>query len=153
MLFTRFYDDQLAQASYLIGCGASGTAVVVDPNRRTDEYIASAEAAGLRVTAVTETHIQPDYVSGPRALAARPRRRKRLRKAHERGAPVHCRVRAPLQLGLRGHRRIRVRPARAPRPAGAAPVFRRDEAPQSLRASGARRPGPPRARGGAPDPE
>ena len=71
MLFTRFYDEQLAQASYLIGCGASGTAVVVDPNRRTDEYIASAEVAGLRITAVTETHIHADYVSGSRELAAR----------------------------------------------------------------------------------
>ena len=71
MLFTRFYDEQLAQASYLIGCGRSGTAVVVDPNRRTDEYIASAEAAGLRITAVTETHIHADFVSGCRELAAR----------------------------------------------------------------------------------
>src|ERR1041385_6116413 len=71
MLFTRFYDEQLAQASYLIGCGRTGTAVVVDPNRRTDEYIAAAEAAGLRITAVTETHIHADFVSGCRELAAR----------------------------------------------------------------------------------
>src|ERR1041385_6560288 len=71
MLFTRFYDEQLAQASYLIGCGRTGTAVVVDPNRRTDEYIAAAEAAGLRITAVTETHIHADFISGCRELAAR----------------------------------------------------------------------------------
>ncbi|HEV8357162.1 MAG TPA: rhodanese-like domain-containing protein [Gemmatimonadales bacterium] len=71
MHFQRFYDDQLAQASYLIGCGATGTAVVVDSNRRTDDYIAAAEAEGLRIVGVTETHIHADFVSGSRELAAR----------------------------------------------------------------------------------
>jgi hydroxyacylglutathione hydrolase len=71
MLFIRLYDDQLAQASYLIGCPASGTAVVVDPNRIVDRYIAAAEAEGLRIAAVTETHIHADFVSGSRELAAR----------------------------------------------------------------------------------
>jgi len=71
MIFARFYDDHLAQASYLIGCGATGTAVVIDPNRGVDEYIAAAEAEGLRITAVTETHIHADFVSGVRELAAR----------------------------------------------------------------------------------
>jgi hydroxyacylglutathione hydrolase len=71
MLFTRFYDEQLAQASYLIGCGASGTAVVIDPNRLVGKYIAAAETEGLRITAVTETHIHADFVSGARELAAR----------------------------------------------------------------------------------
>jgi hydroxyacylglutathione hydrolase len=71
MFFQRFYDDQLAQASYLIGCGATGTALVIDPNRRVDQYIAAAESEGLRITTVTETHIHADFVSGLRELAAR----------------------------------------------------------------------------------
>lgn len=71
MLFTRLYDERLAQASYLIGCGASGTAVVVDPNRLVDHYIDAAERQGLRIVAVTETHIHADFVSGTRELAAR----------------------------------------------------------------------------------
>ncbi len=71
MLFTRFYDDQLAQASYLIGCGATGSALIIDPNRHVDRYIAAAEAEGLRIEAVTETHIHADFVSGTRELAAR----------------------------------------------------------------------------------
>src|ERR1044071_6562648 len=71
MIFTRFYDDQLAQSSYLIGCGASGTAVVIDPNRGVDAYIAAAEGEGLRITGVTETHIPADFLSGIRELAAR----------------------------------------------------------------------------------
>lgn len=71
MLFKRFYDETLAQASYLIGCGATGEAIVVDPNRLVDQYVAGAEAEGLRITAVTETHIHADYLSGSRELAAR----------------------------------------------------------------------------------
>jgi hydroxyacylglutathione hydrolase len=71
MLFRRFYDDPLAQASYLIGCQATGEAIVVDPNRDVDQYIAAAEAEGMRITAVTETHIHADFVSGTRELAER----------------------------------------------------------------------------------
>ncbi|MGQ0701590.1 MAG: MBL fold metallo-hydrolase, partial [Gemmatimonadales bacterium] len=71
MYFQRFYDDFLAQASYLIGCGTTGAAVVIDPNRLADQYIAAAEQQGLRITAITETHIHADFVSGTRELAAR----------------------------------------------------------------------------------
>ena len=71
MIFIRLYDDPLAQASYLIGCAASGTAVVIDPNRRVEQYVAAAQANGLTITAVTETHIHADFVSGSRELAQR----------------------------------------------------------------------------------
>lgn len=71
MIFIRLYDDSLAQASYLIGCSASGTAVVIDPNRLVDQYLAAAEAKGLTIAAVTETHIHADFVSGSRELAQR----------------------------------------------------------------------------------
>ena len=71
MLFVRLFDEPLAQASYLIGCSSSGEAVVIDPNRDASQYIATAEANGLRITAVTETHIHADFVSGTRELAAR----------------------------------------------------------------------------------
>ena len=71
MIFLRFYDEGLAQASYLIGCSASGVALVIDPNRMADQYIAAAESRGLRIELVTETHIHADFVSGSRELAAR----------------------------------------------------------------------------------
>ena len=71
MLLQRFYDDGLAQASYLIGCHATGEAIVVDPNRDVDQYVAAAEREGLRLTHVTETHIHADFVSGARELAQR----------------------------------------------------------------------------------
>lgn len=71
MILTRFYDEQLAQASFLIGCSQSGEALIVDPNRRIEQYIAAAEEAGLRLTGVAETHIHADFVSGARELSAR----------------------------------------------------------------------------------
>lgn len=69
MLIKYFYDDQLAQASYMIGCSALGTALVIDPSRNIHPYLDAAEENGLRIEYVTETHIHADYVSGTRELA------------------------------------------------------------------------------------
>jgi hydroxyacylglutathione hydrolase len=71
MIVKRFYDEKLAQASYLIGCAATGEALVVDANRDLDQYLEMAEAEGVRITHVSETHIHADYVSGSRELAQR----------------------------------------------------------------------------------
>jgi len=71
MLLKRFYDTNLAQASYLIGCAATGDAIVVDPNRDVGQYIRAATDEGMRITRVTETHIHADLVSGSRELAQR----------------------------------------------------------------------------------
>ncbi|KPK55769.1 MAG: Zn-dependent hydrolase [Gemmatimonas sp. SG8_38_2] len=71
MLFERFYDRKLAQASYLIGCGVTGEAVVVDANRDVEQYVRAAESQGVKITHVTETHIHADFVSGTRELATR----------------------------------------------------------------------------------
>ena len=71
MLLKRFYDTNLAQASYLIGCAATGDAIVIDPNRDVEQYIRAATAEGMRITRVTETHIHADFVSGSRELAHR----------------------------------------------------------------------------------
>lgn len=71
MILRRFYDEQLAQASYLVGCAATGEALIVDPNRDVEQYVTAAAAEGLRITHVTETHIHADFVSGSRELAHR----------------------------------------------------------------------------------
>jgi hydroxyacylglutathione hydrolase len=70
VILRNFYNDKLAQASYLIGCGATGEAMVIDPIRDPSDYMKTAQSLGLRITAVTETHIHADYLSGTRELAA-----------------------------------------------------------------------------------
>ncbi|MET4901670.1 MBL fold metallo-hydrolase [Paenarthrobacter sp. CC6] len=70
MLIERIYDEDLAQASYLIGCQANGTAIVVDGRRDIAVYQDLAEKNGMKIVAVTETHIHADYLSGTRELAA-----------------------------------------------------------------------------------
>jgi hydroxyacylglutathione hydrolase len=75
VIVKRFYDAQLAQTSYLLGCGATGEAIVIDPNRDADQYLRAAADEKLRITAVTETHIHADFVSGARELAERTRAR------------------------------------------------------------------------------
>lgn len=70
MLLERIYDEDLAQASYLIGCQAKGEALVVDARRDIEVYRRLAAANGMKIVAVTETHIHADYLSGTRELAA-----------------------------------------------------------------------------------
>src|SRR5690349_16979400 len=71
MIVKRFFEPLIAQNSYLIGCSIAGEAIVIDPNRDLQPYIDAADAAGLRITHVTETHIHADFASGARELAQR----------------------------------------------------------------------------------
>ena len=43
MLLKYFYDKSLAQASYLVGCAATGEALVIDPARSIAPYLKLAE--------------------------------------------------------------------------------------------------------------
>lgn len=69
MFFKRFYDDNLAQASYMIVCEKTREAIIVDPNLDVAQYARAAGAQRARITHVTETHVHADFVSGARALA------------------------------------------------------------------------------------
>ncbi|HET6229834.1 MAG TPA: rhodanese-like domain-containing protein [Longimicrobiaceae bacterium] len=69
MILKRFYDENLAQASYMVG--DAGEALVIDPARDVQPYVDAAAAEGLRITRVAETHVHADFVSGARELAAR----------------------------------------------------------------------------------
>lgn len=71
MLFRTIYDEKLAQAAYLIGCQKTKEALIVDPERDVDRYIEIANREGLRITAIAETHIHADFLSGARELAER----------------------------------------------------------------------------------
>lgn len=70
MFFEHIYDKSLAQGSYLIGCQATGEAIVIDAKRDIDTYLRLAEQNNLRITHITETHIHADFLCGSRELAA-----------------------------------------------------------------------------------
>ncbi len=69
MIFNQYYLDCLSHASYLIGDETTGRAVVVDPQRDVSEYVRDAEAAGLTIELVLETHFHADFLSGHLELA------------------------------------------------------------------------------------
>ncbi len=71
MYFKQLFDEKLAQYAYLIGCQATGEAVVIDPLRDIDQYYELAEKEGLSIIAAADTHIHADYVSGLREFAER----------------------------------------------------------------------------------
>lgn len=69
MYFKQIYDKKLAQYAYLIGCQATGEAIVIDPMRDIDQYYELAESEDLNITAAADTHIHADYISGLREFA------------------------------------------------------------------------------------
>ncbi len=70
MIFKHFYDDDLAQGSYLLGCQQTGEAIVIDPWRDAGFYLGQAKQNNMKIVAVTETHIHADFLSGSRELAS-----------------------------------------------------------------------------------
>jgi hydroxyacylglutathione hydrolase len=70
MIFKHFYDDNLAQASYLIGCETTRTAIVIDPTTDVQLYVEAATREKLAITHITETHVHADFLSGGADLAA-----------------------------------------------------------------------------------
>jgi hydroxyacylglutathione hydrolase len=72
MFFRQLLNDETACASYVLGCATHGRFAVVDPHvDLVDDYIALAEAQGVPIVAVLETHVQADHVSGLPALVER----------------------------------------------------------------------------------
>jgi hydroxyacylglutathione hydrolase len=72
MIFRPFHDFAHGCAAYVLGCGGEGLGMVVDPRLdEVDAYVAFAEAKGLRLTHVVETHVHADHRSGARLLAER----------------------------------------------------------------------------------
>ncbi|SDJ37814.1 MBL fold metallo-hydrolase [Natronorubrum texcoconense] len=56
---------------YVVGCDATGEAVVVDPTGDVEEFETAAEEAGLSITGVIDTHVHADHISGGWELADR----------------------------------------------------------------------------------
>ncbi len=69
MIVEQLYTKCLSEAAYFIADG--GEAAVIDPIRDVEEYIQKAEAMGVKLKYIFETHFHADFVSGHRELAAR----------------------------------------------------------------------------------
>jgi hydroxyacylglutathione hydrolase len=70
--FRQLLNDETACASYLLGCKSRSAFAVVDPHvDLVDDYVALARTQGAAITAVLETHVQADHVSGLPELAER----------------------------------------------------------------------------------
>jgi rhodanese-related sulfurtransferase/glyoxylase-like metal-dependent hydrolase (beta-lactamase superfamily II) len=64
MILKQYYLGCLAHASYLLGDEESGTAVIVDPQRDTHQYVADAKDLGLHIRHVFLTHFHADFLAG-----------------------------------------------------------------------------------------
>lgn len=74
MIFRPFYYFDSGCAAYVFGCGTKGLCAVVDPQERdVDAYLTFAEAKGMKVSHVFDTHIHADHRSGAREIARRTR--------------------------------------------------------------------------------
>jgi glyoxylase-like metal-dependent hydrolase (beta-lactamase superfamily II)/rhodanese-related sulfurtransferase len=69
VFFRQYQLDCLSLYSYMIGDEGTGRAVVIDPQRDVSQYLAEAEAHGLRIERVIETHFHADFLSGHLELA------------------------------------------------------------------------------------
>ncbi|MER9403116.1 MBL fold metallo-hydrolase [Mesorhizobium caraganae] len=70
MILRQFLHSDPVAASYLFGCGGKSASAVVDPVGDIAPYLRVAEATGMRILYVVDTHIHADHISAGRALAA-----------------------------------------------------------------------------------
>jgi hydroxyacylglutathione hydrolase len=61
---------ELGNSSFLVADPASAEAIVIDPFRDVDRYLAAAEGLGVKIGRALDTHLHNDFVSGCRELAA-----------------------------------------------------------------------------------
>jgi hydroxyacylglutathione hydrolase len=71
MILKQYYLGCLAHASYLLGDETSATAVIVDPQRDVQQYVADAERLRLQIRHVFLSHFHADFVAGHLELRAR----------------------------------------------------------------------------------
>ena len=72
MIFRPYYYYDRGCAAYVFGCGTLGKGAVVDARADDiDAYIEFADAKGLRLTHVIDTHVHADHRSGGPELARR----------------------------------------------------------------------------------
>lgn len=72
MIFRQILHSATGCASYIFGCLGKGTLAVVDPHiDHVEDYLAVAASVQAPITAVFETHVQADHLSGAAVLSGR----------------------------------------------------------------------------------
>jgi glyoxylase-like metal-dependent hydrolase (beta-lactamase superfamily II) len=85
MIFRQLLEADSSTYTYLIGCEATGEAVLIDPVIDTVERdLQLVKDLGLTLAATLETHVHADHLTGARRLRAR----------------SNCRIAVPKMLGL-----------------------------------------------------
>lgn len=69
MILRQFLNQESVGLSYLIGCGGQGVAAVIDPAGELEPYVQAAEAGGMRIAYIIDTHVHADHLSAGPALA------------------------------------------------------------------------------------
>jgi hydroxyacylglutathione hydrolase len=64
MFLKQYYLGCLAHASYLVADEQSMSAIVVDPQRDVEQYVADAEQMGAKIRHVFLTHFHADFIAG-----------------------------------------------------------------------------------------
>jgi glyoxylase-like metal-dependent hydrolase (beta-lactamase superfamily II)/rhodanese-related sulfurtransferase len=64
VILKQYFLGCLAHASYLIADQVGGKAVVIDPQRDIEQYIADSEELGCRIEHVFLTHLHADFIAG-----------------------------------------------------------------------------------------
>jgi hydroxyacylglutathione hydrolase len=90
MILKQYYLGCLAHASYLVGDETSSTAIIVDPQRDIEQYLADAGKFGLETRRVFLTHFHADFLAGHLELRDRC------------GATIHLGARAQAEYAFVG---------------------------------------------------
>jgi glyoxylase-like metal-dependent hydrolase (beta-lactamase superfamily II) len=69
MILRQFLHHDPVGISYLFGCGGRAAGAVVDPVGDSESYLAAAEAVGMHIHFVIDTHLHADHCSVGRELA------------------------------------------------------------------------------------
>jgi hydroxyacylglutathione hydrolase len=100
MIMRQFLHSDPVAISYLFGCGGKASAAVVDPVGEIEPYLAAADATGMHILYVVDTHVHADHVSAGRRLAEAAGARYVLFAGAEVARPFHgVRDRSVLELG------------------------------------------------------
>jgi glyoxylase-like metal-dependent hydrolase (beta-lactamase superfamily II)/rhodanese-related sulfurtransferase len=89
MFFQQFKVEGLGCLSYMLGCPLDGRAVVVDPKRDIGDYLDCARTNKMKITAIIETHVHADHVSGAAELS------------YQTGAPIHLGAGSPVEYDFK----------------------------------------------------